>query len=104
MAFPLWPGDWLTDHGVAAEQVLAADEHVELVTALRGDGQVLFRLSWPEGRRWMLVDPVGGGVPSALRAGEKADDRDVARTVEGLWSQALTLAKGLLDGEQPVGR
>ena len=99
MAFPEWPSAWLEDHGVATSQALAAGEGVELVSALRGDGQVLFRVTWPEGRRWMIVDPVGGGVPSALRAGEPAADGEAARLVEGLWSQALTLAKGLIDGD-----
>lgn len=99
MAFPDWPSAWLEDHDVATSQALAAGEGVELVSALRGDGQVLFRVSWPEGRRWMLVDPVGGGVPSALRAGVRSPDGEAARIVEGLWSQALTLAKGLLDGD-----
>lgn len=97
--FPAWPSAWLEDHTVAAEEVVAADHGVELVSALRNDGQVLLSVRWPGGRRYMLVDPVGGGVPLALRSGEKAEDAEAARLVEGLWSQALTLAKRLIDGE-----
>lgn len=97
--FPRWPSAWLDEQDVAAEQSLVDHAGVELVTGLRGDGQVLLSVTWPGGRRYMLVDPVGGGVPQALRAGEKSTDPETARLVEGFWSQALTLAKKLLDGD-----
>ncbi|HEX6391238.1 MAG TPA: hypothetical protein VFZ89_17380 [Solirubrobacteraceae bacterium] len=97
--FPQWPPDWVEDHELAAEQVVAATDDVSLTSALRTDDRLLLSVSWPGGRRWMLVDPVGNHAPEALRIGERAEDGEVARLVEGLWSQALTLAKRLMDGD-----
>ncbi len=98
--FPSWPDDWLDDHSVATEQVVAEAQGVRLTSGLRSDGQILMSLAWPEGRRYMRVDPIGNERPSALRVGEKrADDPEVNRIVEGLWSQALALAKQIVDGE-----
>jgi hypothetical protein len=88
-AFPRWPPDWIDDHDLAAEEVLVQNEDVSLATALRNDDRVLFSVSWAGGRRYMLVDPIGNDAPRALRVGERAEDADVARIVEGLWSQAL---------------
>ena len=97
--FPRWPPDWLDEYDLSKEETLAAAGDVELRTGLRGDGQVLFSVQWPEGLRWMLVDPVGGGVPHALRIGERSEEPETSRLVEGLWSQALTFAKQLIDGD-----
>lgn len=98
-AFPRWPPDWLDEHDLATEEELGQAGEVEFLTGLRTDGQVLMSVTWPEGRRYMLVDPVGNAGPQALRVGERAEDPDVARMVEGVWSQALALAKQLIDGE-----
>ena len=97
--FPRWPPDWVEDHSLATEEQVAATEDVTLTSALRNDDRVLMAVSWPGGRRWMLVDPVGNDAPQALRVGERAEDTEVSRLVDGLWSQALTIAKRLMDGE-----
>lgn len=97
--FPAWPPEWLEDHVLSAEETLAEHEGLTFRTGLRNDGHVLMSVSWPEGRRWMRVDPVGHEPPRALRIGELSEDADTARMVEGVWSQALTLAKQLIDGE-----
>jgi hypothetical protein len=98
-AFPRWPPDWLDEHDLSTEEELGQVGEVEFLTGLRSDGQVLMSVTWPEGRRYMLVDPVGNEGPRALRVGEKSEDPDVARMVEGVWSQALSLAKQLIDGD-----
>ncbi|WP_354700952.1 hypothetical protein DSM112329_01245 [Paraconexibacter sp. AEG42_29] len=97
--FPRWPPDWLDEYALSKEETLAAAGAVELRSGLRGDGQILFAVQWPDGLRYMVVDPVGGGTPQALRIGEKSEDGEIARLVEGLWSQALAQAKQLIDGE-----
>jgi len=97
--FPRWPPDWLDEHDLAAEEVLAQSADVALASGLRKDGQVLLSVSWPGGRRYLLVDPIGNDAPRALRVGERAEDPEIGRTVDGLWSQALKLAKQLIDGE-----
>lgn len=98
-AFPRWPEAWLEEKPIAGEQVLAAAEGLELRTALRGDGHMLFALTWPGGVRWMLIDPIGNDAPVALRAGERPEDGETARMVEGVWSQALEMAKRIIDGD-----
>lgn len=98
-AFPRWPDDWLEDYTLATEEAVAASAEVEFLSALRSDGSVLFSVTWPEGRRYMLVDPIGNVAPQALRVGERSEDAEVARSVEGVWSGALALAKQLVDGE-----
>jgi hypothetical protein len=98
-AFPRWPPDWLEDHTLATEESLPASEDIEFLSALRSDGSVLFSVAWPGGRRYLLVDPIGNVGPQALRVGEKSEDGEIARGVEGVWSGALALAKQLVDGE-----
>lgn len=98
-SFPSWPPDWLEDRTLAAEGVVAEEQGVVLTHGLGSDGQVLLSVSWPEGRRWMLIDPVGGGLPQALRIGQDADDPGIARLVDRTWSQALGIAKQLIDGD-----
>lgn len=102
---PTWPPDWLEGRSVAAEEVVAQSDDVRLASALRSDGHVLISVSWPGGRRYLLVDPIGNDDPQALRAGEVSDDLDLARSIDALWSQALRLAKQLIDGtlELPAG-
>jgi hypothetical protein len=97
--FPHWPPDWVDDYELAGEQTVAATDDISLTSALRTDDRVLMGVSWPGGRRWMLFDPVGNDAPQALRIGERSDDAEVSRIVEGLWSQVLTLAKRMMDGE-----
>jgi len=97
--FPRWPPDWIEDHEVAVEQVVAQSEQVALASAMRADGQVLLSLSWPGGRRYLLVDPIGNHPPQALRIGEEAEEPSLRRGVDRLWSQALGIAKQLIDGE-----
>jgi hypothetical protein len=101
-SFPRWPPDWIDEHDLAAEEVLAATDDVSLMSALRKDDRVLMSVSWPGGRRYMLIDPLGNNPPQALRIGERAEDAEVSRIVEALWSQALTIAKQLMDGELPA--
>ncbi len=97
--FPRWPPDWVEDHELAEEDTIAAEGDVSLASAVREDGQVLVSAAWPGGIRYLRVDPFGTADPQALRAGVKSEDPEVARTVEGVWSQALTLAKQLIDGD-----
>lgn len=96
---PAWPPDWVEDHDLAAEQVVAASADVELASALRADDRILMSVSWPGGRRYLLIDPVGAQPAQALRAGDLAEDPEIARAVDGLWSRALTLARQIMDGE-----
>lgn len=97
--FPTWPAPWVEDFDLVGEEEIAATDDVVFRTAQRTDRQVLMGLAWPGGRRWLMVEPVGLEVPVSYRVGELAEDPDTARIVEGLWSQALAIAKKLLDGD-----
>jgi hypothetical protein len=99
MELPAWPPDWVEDHVLEMEQVVAQSEDVSLATAARNDGRVLLSVSWPDGRRYMLLDPEGGEMPVALRAGEVSEDAAIRTAVDALWSRALEIGKQLLDGE-----
>jgi hypothetical protein len=99
---PLWPPAWLEDHTLSDEQLVTAGEDVKLMSALRSDERVLLSVSWPGGRRYLMIDPQGVGEPQAFRAGETSSDPDVARSIDAMWSQALQLAKQVADGELPV--
>jgi hypothetical protein len=100
---PQWPPDWVEDHDIAAEQVVVASDDLTLATALRADDRVLISVSWPGGRRYILIDPVGNDDPRALRAGEEPDDAELRRQLDAMWSQALGIAKKLIDGDIEVG-
>jgi hypothetical protein len=100
--FPRWPPDWVEDHELEVEEVVEPGDGLELVSAVRDDGRVMLTVGWPGGRRYLIVEPVGLSAPEALRIGEPAEDPELARAVEGLWSGALKLAKQLVDGEVPV--
>jgi hypothetical protein len=100
--YPRWPPDWVEDHELTTEEVVTPGDGLELISAVRDDGRVLLSVGWPGGRRYLIVEPVGLDAPRALRIGEPAEDPEVARAVEGLWSGALKLAKQLIDGEVPV--
>ena len=99
---PLWPPAWVDDYTLRDEQVVAAGDDVKLMSAVRADGRVLLSVSWPGGRRYLMIDPQGAGAPEALRAGETSADPDLARSIDAMWSQALRLAKQILDGELPA--
>jgi hypothetical protein len=71
------------------------------MSALRSDQRVLLSVSWPGGRRYLMIDPDGDGAPEAFRAGATSTDSDLARAIDAMWSQALRLAKQILDGELP---
>src|SRR5918911_305506 len=75
---PLWPPPWVEDHTLSDEQLLAAGDDVKLMTAVRSDERVLLSVSWPGGRRYMMIDPEGGAPPEALRAGAVAADPTIA--------------------------
>ena len=98
---PLWPPAWVEDHTLSDEQFVAAAEDVKLMSALRSDQRVLLSVSWPGGRRYLMIDPIGDGAAEAFRAGATSADADTARSIDALWSQALQLAKRILDGELP---
>ena len=87
----------------AALEVLAEAGDIAFASALRADDRVLLSVSWPGGKRWLMVDPVGNEAPQALRIGERSEDPEISRMVEGVWSQALTRAKQLMDGELDLG-
>ena len=98
---PLWPPAWVEDHILSDEQLVAAGEDVRLMSAVRSDQRVLLSVSWPGGRRYLMIDPSGDGPPEAFRAGETSEDSDLARSIDAMWSQALQLAKQILDGDLP---
>jgi hypothetical protein len=99
---PLWPPAWVEDHALADEQLVAAGEEVKLMSAVRSDQRVLLSVSWPGGRRYLMIDPSGEGAPEAFRAGDLSTDPDLARSIDAMWSQALQLAKQIEDGEPPT--
>jgi hypothetical protein len=98
---PLWPPAWVEDHTLSDEQLVAAGDDVKLMSAVRSDQRVLLSVSWPGGRRYLMMDPQGDGTPEAFRAGATSTDPDVARSIDAMWSQALRLAKQIQDGELP---
>jgi hypothetical protein len=97
---PLWPPTWVEDYALSDEQLVAAGEDVKLMSAMRSDERVLLSVSWPGGRRYLLIDP-HGSAPEAFRAGATSTDTDLARAIDAMWSQALQLAKQIQDGELP---
>ena len=99
---PLWQPTWVEDHTLNDEQLVAAGEDVRLMSAVRSDQRILLSVSWPGGRRYLMIDPNGDGAPEAFRAGELSADPDLARAIDAMWSQALQLAKQILDGEPPT--
>jgi hypothetical protein len=99
---PLWPPAWVADHTLSDEQLVAAGEDVKLMSAVRSDDRVLLSVSWPGGRRYLMIDPHGEAAPEAFRAGATSEAPDLARSIDAMWSQALKLAKQILDGELPV--
>jgi hypothetical protein len=99
---PLWPPAWVEDHALSDEQLVAAGEDVKLMSAVRSDERVLLSVSWPGGRRYLMIDPHGKAAPEAFRAGETSADSEFARSIDAMWSQALQLAKQILDGELPA--
>ena len=99
---PLWPPAWVEDHSLSDEQLVAAGDDVKLMSAARSDQRVLLSVSWPGGRRYLMIDPHGDAAPEAFRAGEPSADSDLARSIDAMWSQALRLAKQILDGELPL--
>jgi hypothetical protein len=99
---PLWPPPWLEGHALQDEQIVAAGEDVKLMSAVRSDERVLLSVSWPGGRRYLMIDPHGDAAPEAFRAGAIATDSDLARSIDAMWSQALRIAKQVQDGEMPA--
>jgi len=99
---PLWPPAWVADRTVGDEQIVDASEEVKLMSAVRSDERILLSVSWPGGRRYLMVDPHGDAAPEALRAGAVSEDTDTARAIDALWSQALGLAKRIQDGDLPA--
>jgi len=99
---PLWPPPWVENHTLSDEQLVAAGEDVKLMSALRSDERVLLSVSWSGGRRYLMIDPHGDAAPEAFRAGETSTDSDLARSIDAMWSQALQIAKQILDGELPT--
>ena len=98
---PLWPPAWVEDHTLSDEQLVAAGEDVKLMSAVRSDERVLLSVSWPGGRRYLMIDPHGSAA-EAYRAGATSTDSELARSIDAMWSQALQLAKQILDGELPA--
>jgi hypothetical protein len=99
---PLWPPAWLEGHTLGDEQLVAAGDDVKLMTAVRSDERVLLSVSWPGGRRYLMVDPHGDAAAEAFHAGAPSADSDFARSIDAMWSQALRLAKQIEDGELPL--
>jgi hypothetical protein len=103
LLIPLWPPAWVEDHEVSDEQLVDASEDVKLMSAMRSDQRVLLSVSWPGGRRYLMIDPEGGAAPEAFRAGSPSEDTELARAIDAMWSQALLVAKRMMDGELPMG-
>jgi hypothetical protein len=101
LLIPLWPPAWVDDYILSDEQVVAAGDEVRLMTALRSDQRVLLSVSWPGGRRYLMIDPQGAEA-EAFRAGEVSTDASLAQAIDAMWSQALTLGKQIMDGELPA--
>jgi hypothetical protein len=99
---PLWPPAWVEDHALSDEQVVDAAEDVKLMSAVRSDQRILLSVSWPGGRRYLMIDPAGDAAPEAFRAGPTSADTDTARAIDAMWSQALALAKRIQDGDLPA--
>lgn len=99
LMIPLWPPDWVEDHTLIDEQLVSASEDVRLMSAMRSDQRVLLSVSWPGGRRYLMIDPEGIAAPQAFRAGDPSEDSELARSIDAMWSQALRLAKAAVDGE-----
>src|SRR3954451_17270473 len=102
LVIPLWPPAWVEDHALSDEQLVAAGEDVKLMSAVRSDERVLLSVSWPGGRRYLMIDPHGEAAAEAFRAGAPATDSHFARSIDAMWSQALRLAKQIQDGEVPA--
>jgi hypothetical protein len=98
---PLWPPAWVEGHTLSDEQLVAAGDDVKLMSAVRSDERVLLSVSWPGGRRYLMIDPHGQGAAEAFRAGATSTDSDFARAIDAMWSQALRLAKQIQEGELP---
>jgi hypothetical protein len=98
---PLWPPAWVEDYTLSDEQLVAAGEDVKLMSAVRSDQRVLLSVSWPGGRRYLMIDRNRDCPPEAFRAGATSTDSDLARSIDAMWSQALQLAKQILDGDLP---
>ncbi len=99
LLIPLWPPQWLEDHEISDEQLVAAGDDVKLMSAVRDDERVLLSVWWPGGRRYLMVDVNGEQPAEAFRAGAVSDDIDMARGIDAMWSQALRIAKQIMDGE-----
>jgi hypothetical protein len=102
LMIPLWPPAWVDDYELSDEQLVDASEDVKLMSAMRSDQRVLLSVSWPGGRRYLMIDPEGGAAAEAFRAGAPSEDTELARAIDAMWSQALALAKQIMDGELPV--
>jgi hypothetical protein len=102
LMIPLWPPPWVEDHTLDDEQLVAAGEDVRLMSAVRSDQRVLLSVSWPGGRRYLMIDPQGDAAPEAFRAGAVSADARLAKSIDAMWSQALALAKQIMDGELPT--
>jgi hypothetical protein len=102
LMIPLWPPAWVEDHDVSDEQLMDASEDVKLMSAMRSDQRVLLSVSWPGGRRYLMIDPESGAPAEAFRAGAPSEDTELARAIDAMWSQALLVAKRIMDGELPV--
>ena len=102
LLIPLWPPAWVDDHDISDEQLIAAGEDVRLMSAQRSDQRVLLSVSWPGGRRYLMIDPEGGAAAEAFRAGAPSANTELARAIDAMWSQALQLAKQMMDGELPA--
>ena len=98
---PLWPPAWVDGHSLRDERLVAAGDDVKLMSAVRSDQRVLLSVSWPGGRRYLMIDPHGDGAPEAFRAGATSTDSDLARSIDAMWSKALQLAKQIMEGELP---
>ena len=102
LLIPLWPPAWVEDHTLRDEHLVGTGEDVKLMSAVRSDQRVLLSVSWPGGRRYLMIDPQGGAPAEAFRAGAAPADTGLARSIDAMWSQALMLAKRILDGELPA--
>jgi len=62
----LWPRAWVEGYALGDERLVAAGGDVGLMSAVRCDQRVLLSVSWPGGRRYVMIDPRGEGAAEAL--------------------------------------
>ena len=96
---PLWPPAWVEDLTIS-DAARRGGGDVKLMSALGSDERVLLSVSWPAAA---VPDDrsARGRRARGLSRRRDVDRPELARSIDAMWSQALQLAKQILDGELP---